>query len=404
MPTGDMVQVHMLTAYPAALLNRDDAGLAKRIPFGQRADGEAAIRTRVSSQCLKKHWRETPLVKAFGDLADRSTRIYEQRIAEPLIQQHNAKPEEAAAIAQYLLENTLSNKEDKKAASEAESDAEKRKATKAKDGAAAVRTGQVVVLTRAETNFLAETGAEILRRLREAGATASDRKAVEKALPFERDELKRLKQQLGVLAASPDTALFGRMVTSDLFARVDAAVSVAHAFTTHEEHSETDYFTAVDTLNRDDAGAGLIQDTELTSGVFYTYAVLDMNQLRENLNDEQKASAERMARALVEAMATVTPGAKRGSTAPYAYAEMVLLERGPVQPRTLANAFLQPVRANGTGLMAESVQQLLSYRHRLTEMYGEDGAATLATIHEAESNGLRRAPLRQALAEIFPGS
>jgi CRISPR system Cascade subunit CasC len=404
MPTGDMVQVHMLTAYPAALLNRDDAGLAKRMPFGQRADGEAAIRTRVSSQCLKKHWRETPLIKAFGDLADRSTRIYEQRIAEPLIHQHSAKPEEAAAIAQYLLENTLSNKEDKKAASEAESNADKSKATKAKDGAAAVRTGQVVVLTRAETNFLAETGAEILRRLREAGATASDRKAVEKALPFDRNELKRLKQQLGVLAASPDTALFGRMVTSDLFARVDAAVSVAHAFTTHEEHSETDYFTAVDTLNRDDAGAGLIQDTELTSGVFYTYAVLDMNQLRENLNDEQKASAERMARSLVEAMATVTPGAKRGSTAPYAYAEMVLLERGPVQPRTLANAFLQPVRANGTGLMAESVQQLIAYRHRLAEMYGEEGAATLATIHEAESNGLRRAPLRQALAEIFPGS
>jgi hypothetical protein len=47
------------------------------------------------------------------------------------------------------------------------------------------------------------------------------------------------------------------MVTSDLFARVDAAVSVAHAFTTHAEAAETDYFTAVDTLKgpEDDAGA-----------------------------------------------------------------------------------------------------------------------------------------------------
>ena len=47
------LQIHTLTAYPASLLNRDDAGLAKRIPFGN------AQRLRVSSQCLKRHWRET---------------------------------------------------------------------------------------------------------------------------------------------------------------------------------------------------------------------------------------------------------------------------------------------------------------------------------------------------------
>ena len=29
------LQIHTLTAYPASLLNRDDAGLAKRIPFGE---------------------------------------------------------------------------------------------------------------------------------------------------------------------------------------------------------------------------------------------------------------------------------------------------------------------------------------------------------------------------------
>ena len=46
------LQLHTLTSYPASLLNRDDAGFAKRIPFG------GAVRTRVSSQCLKKHWRD----------------------------------------------------------------------------------------------------------------------------------------------------------------------------------------------------------------------------------------------------------------------------------------------------------------------------------------------------------
>ncbi len=45
------IQIHTLHTYPAALLNRDDAGLAKRLPYG------SAVRTRISSQCLKRHWR-----------------------------------------------------------------------------------------------------------------------------------------------------------------------------------------------------------------------------------------------------------------------------------------------------------------------------------------------------------
>ena len=45
------IQIHTLHNYPAALLNRDDAGLAKRLPYGDK------VRTRISSQCLKRHWR-----------------------------------------------------------------------------------------------------------------------------------------------------------------------------------------------------------------------------------------------------------------------------------------------------------------------------------------------------------
>jgi CRISPR system Cascade subunit CasC len=45
------LQIHFLTSYPATLLNRDDSGLAKRLPFGE------ASRTRISSQCLKRRWR-----------------------------------------------------------------------------------------------------------------------------------------------------------------------------------------------------------------------------------------------------------------------------------------------------------------------------------------------------------
>ena len=51
MPSARFIQIHWLASYPGALLNRDDAGLAKRLPFG------GVTRGRVSSQSLKRHWR-----------------------------------------------------------------------------------------------------------------------------------------------------------------------------------------------------------------------------------------------------------------------------------------------------------------------------------------------------------
>lgn len=374
MSLGDMVQIHMLTSYPAALLNRDDAGLAKRVPFGD------AVRTRISSQCLKKHWREAPGVSDLGDLADRSTRVYAIRVAEPLIREHDATEEEATAIAQYLMGFVDTKPSPKKP----------------------LESGQLLVLTRAETEFLAEQGVRILEEGRSKGIDLSKKKAIEDLKVIERTE----KTTLKALPASIDTAMFGRMVTSDHFARVDASVSVAHAITTHREAAETDYFTAVDTLKTadDDAGAGLIQDTELTSGVFYIYAVVDMNQLRANLA-EQAASAEQLARNLVRIVATCSPGAKKGSTAPYAYAEFALLERGDEQPRTLANAFRKPVEGEGADLMARSVQALLNHRALLSVMYegtyDTSVAAAMATVHEADAEGIERVPFRELLDRTF---
>ena len=51
MTDARFLQIHWLASYPGTLLNRDDAGLAKRLPFG------GAVRARISSQCLKRHWR-----------------------------------------------------------------------------------------------------------------------------------------------------------------------------------------------------------------------------------------------------------------------------------------------------------------------------------------------------------
>ena len=94
-----------------------------------------------------------------------------------------------------------------------------------------------------------------------------------------------------------------------------------------------DYFTVVDDLQRveDEPGADHIGETELTSGLFYGYVVLDRNMLLSNLGaDVQMAGS--VAEHLVHLIATVSPGAKLGSTAPYGYASWMLVEAGDCHP------------------------------------------------------------------------
>ena len=168
----------------------------------------------------------------------------------------------------------------------------------------------------------------------------------------------------------------GRMVTSDPAANIDAAVHVAHAFTVHAEESESDYFSVVDDLqsNDEDPGAAHIGDMELTAGLFYGYVVVDVPTLISNLTgclaeDWRNADRELAAtvvKHLVHLIATVSPGAKLGSTAPYAYADLMLIEAGSRQPRSLANAFRGPVPAQ----TKKAVEALAGQLGKLDAAYG----------------------------------
>ena len=181
------------------------------------------------------------------------------------------------------------------------------------------------------------------------------------------------------------------MVTSDKLARGDAAVHVAHAFTVHGEHTETDYFAAVDNLlqggDNPQLGSGHIGTTELTSGLFYGYVVVDVAQLVSNVEGcdaKDWASADRklaadIAASLVHLVARVSPGAKKGSTAPYAYAHLTLVEAGSAQPRTLANAFLKPV-ADRPDLLGNAYDALASYVTDVDQVFGLASRRALAAV------------------------
>lgn len=337
MPTPRFLQIHTLSSYPAVLLNRDDAGLAKRLPYG------GTVRTRVSSQCLKRHWRKTEdewsLNKTGAELSVRSREIFERAIKPEAARALNGTPEAVLdAVGAALSKALYGDKSDK------------------------VRNRQALLLGWPEVRFLTD---EVVRLARGQTDPAAAAKAAEAHFKNKdsKTNLSAIRETAGSLSAGLEAALFGRMVTSDTAANTDAAIHVAHAFTVHEQHSETDYFTVVDDLkNRedgDDSGSAGIFDSELTSGVFYGYVVVDVPALVSNLSGvapekwanagADRALAAKVIEHLLHLIATISPGAKKGSTAPYGWAQTMLVEAGSRQPRSLAAAFEKAVRCDSSG-------------------------------------------------------
>ena len=326
MTTPRFLQIHSLHSYPAALLNRDDSGLAKRMPFG------GATRTRISSQCLKRHWRTAEDEFAIHDIAGstaaiRSRNIVERKVMEPLRNGGRITPEGDEITAEVL------------AAVEAEFvKGVYGPNARPGDEAAAERTRQPLLLGLPEVEHLAQRAASICAEHPGDAKAAGD--AATALFNARRGEGNNFRALLDTarLPAGLEGALFGRMVTSDPGANIEAAVHVAHAFTVHREESESDYFSVVDDLQREDedAGAAHIGDMELTAGLFYGYVVVDVPGLVSNLEGCQSReweSADReLAATVVEHLthliATVSPGAKLGSTAPYGRARFMLIEAG----------------------------------------------------------------------------
>ena len=348
------IQIHTLHNYPGALLNRDDAGLAKRLPYGD------AIRTRISSQCLKRHWRmaedQFSLTNLGVPMAVRS-RVTLDLIRKKLIE-GGLSEAMAQSAGEGLRDAGLLDKGGKES-----------------KGKEALETGQAVLMGYAEIDYLVKRCAELAQENTEVKALKA---AIAKFLKDEKKNIEALKHGSGL-----ESALFGRMVTSDVLASRDAAVYVAHAFTVHEAQVENDYFTVVDDLLREagEQGSAGIFDTELASGLYYGYVVVDVPQLIANLEGEstkdwstlpaeKRELAGRVVQHLLSLIATVSPGAKRGSTAPFEWAKFLLVEVGDWQPRSLAGAFQNALALNQPAIREVAMQMLTDEISKLDEAYG----------------------------------
>ena len=350
MTSPRFLQIHTLHSYPAALLNRDDSGLAKRMPFG------GASRTRISSQCLKRHWRTAQDEFAIhsipgAEAAVRSRNVVERKVIAPL-KGNGIEPDVLEAVENAFNVGVYGS-------------------------SGTSETGrQPLLLGLPEVEYLQQKAAAICAEHSGDAKAAGD--AATTLFNNRRGEGQNFAafRDAAKLPGGLEGALFGRMVTSDPGANVDAAVHVAHAFTVHREESESDYFSVVDDLQRDDedAGAAHIGDMELTAGLFYGYVVVDVPGLVSNLEgcpadaweDADKALAGKVVEHLTHLIATVSPGAKLGSTAPYACADLMLIEAGSRQPRSLANAYREPARAQ----VDVAADKLSKYLGKLDNAYG----------------------------------
>jgi CRISPR system Cascade subunit CasC len=332
------LQLHLLTAYPAANLNRDDTGRPKSVTFG------GVPRLRVSSQSLKRAWRQSEVFeKGLSDHMGKRTQQIGAAVLEHIVAQ-GAPQDRALDIAREIAKHfgKLVEKSDDQ--------------------------------TPGEGAYIRQLAFVSPEELQRAKALADAMLKDSSVTPTADDLLLRVD-------TAGDIAMFGRMLAESPSFNREAAVQVAHAFTTHRADAEDDFYVAVDDLKRpeqrEDAGTSFMGVQEFGAGLFYLYACADLDLLVRNLGGNTDVARASLA-ALIESAATVAPRGKQASFASRARASYIMVERGSQQPRTLAGAFLRPSRADD--VLADSVGRIRALRDNFATAYGPGADATAECV------------------------
>lgn len=322
------IQLHVLTSYPPSNLNRDDTGRPKTALVGD------ASRLRVSSQSLKRAWRTSEAFESAmaGHLGKRTKQI--------------GKP-----VFARLVEGGVADKAARDWARSMARQFGKLKSDKKTENQEDLEIEQLAHLSPEELEAIDALVSVLVER---------------KTEPTE-EELKLLAHPRRAV----DIAMFGRMLADSPAHNVEAAVQVAHAITVHRAAVEDDYFSAVDDLNtRDTTGASHIGERGYGAGLFYLYIAIDRELLLNNLGRDERLTA-RALEALLTAVTRVAPTGMQNSFASRAYAGYVMAEKGDQQPRSLAQAFLKPVRPHGEqGMFDMAVSALETRRDNFDAVYG----------------------------------
>lgn len=332
------VQLHVLTAYPPANLNRDDTGRPKTALLGD------ALRLRISSQSLKRAWRTSDVFEAAIGTQHLGTRT-------KLL---------GVELHRMLVQGGVADKTAREWARGMAGQFGKLKADKKTDNDDDLQIEQLAHISPSERGAV-----------HALAAACAERKSAPTA-----EELKLLTRP----RAAVDIAMFGRMLADTPAFNQEAAVQVAHAVTVHKAAVEDDYFSAVDDLNLglQDKGAGHIGERGYGAGLFYLYLCINRELLQDNLGGDAALTRDAL-QGLLHAVTQVAPTGMQNSFGSRARASYLLAEKGDQQPRTLVQAFLKPVKPYGDqSLLAQAVAAIDQRRENFDKVYG---ACADARIH-----------------------
>ena len=323
------VQLHVLTSYPPSNLNRDDTGRPKTALMGD------ALRLRISSQSQKRAWRTSDIFETAlaGHIGTRTKDMGKH--THTMLVAAGVNDKNAREWARQIVGKFGKLKSDKK--SDKDED---------------LQIEQLAHFSPEEVEAIEQLAQRCASR--NNGPTA--------------EELSLLRNP----RKAADIAMFGRMLADSPAFNMEAAVQVAHAITVHKSAVEDDYFSAVDDLNNGltDKGAAHIGERSYGAGLFYLYICIDRALLVENLGGD-KALADKALQAFIHAVTKVSPTGMQNSHASRAYASYVLAEKGDQQPRSLAQAYLKPVKPfEGEDILEKAVRAIESRRDNFDKVYG----------------------------------
>src|SRR5690606_35205911 len=114
--------------------------------------------------------------------------------------------------------------------------------------------------------------------------------------------------------------------------------------------------------------------------------------------ETQRELTARVVKSLLHLIATVSPGAKRGSTAPFNWAGFMLVEAGDWQPRSLASAFQDalPLQSSESkGVLQRAVDRIGKEVETLDSAYGMLTARRYLALDDSTIPEAQRANLEQ---------
>ena len=349
---SNIIGIHMLTAYPPSNPNRDEDGQPKTAVVG------GVKRQRISSQCIKRTWRMSEIMKGIEVNFSTRTRSIGARAEEKMID-GGVSPKLARTYATYIAEayGSLNKKikgppensemvvlgHEEVAIVDAIVDAiinpQRNENTDAVEAVNLLISLEKKPPPKGKAQNITET------EVGESNDESEDKKPKEKRVA-------RLNELLQRSTTSTDVAMFGRMRASTPKLSVDASIYVSHPLTTGKAVIDGDFWTSVDDLNESsDTGAGGMGDVEFGSGTFYTYVEVNLDALAKNLGGNN-ANAKDALLKLIDAMAQTSPSGHKTTFNSSVRASYMRIEIGEPSGNLFCKAFEKPIMGTEESIVA----------------------------------------------------